>query len=191
MTSDRPSAEALLKQAAAIYDADPELRRAARAVAREGAGFTGGGRWMALALGKLRGVAAPTPEIPWERWGFFKYGLCTLACAPVLALCVATGQWAWALLMVVAFYAIEAQMVFLFPVLLDQAPEPLSRAREHTVRAGGTWRVMRTVWVLAAVMIFGGLAGRGFVRSWCLGCLAVAIWYELIHGRGAWQTDRR
>jgi hypothetical protein len=27
-------------------------------------------------------------------------------------------------------------------------------------------------------MLLGGLAGRGFVRSWCLGCLAVCLWYE-------------
>src|SRR5262249_37135522 len=26
--------------------------------------------------------------------------------------------------------------------------------------------------------LFGGLAGRGFLRSWCLGCLAVCLWYE-------------
>ncbi len=31
---------------------------------------------------------------------------------------------------------------------------------------------------LACTMLFGGLAGRGFLRSWCLGCLAVCIWYE-------------
>jgi hypothetical protein len=31
---------------------------------------------------------------------------------------------------------------------------------------------------LAAVMLFGGVVGRGFVRSWCLGCLAVVVWYE-------------
>ena len=37
---------------------------------------------------------------------------------------------------------------------------------------------MGTVLPLAAVMLFGGLIGKGFVRSWCLGCLAVCIWYE-------------
>jgi predicted MPP superfamily phosphohydrolase len=27
-------------------------------------------------------------------------------------------------------------------------------------------------------MLFGGLVGRGFLRCWCLGCLAVCLWYE-------------
>ena len=31
---------------------------------------------------------------------------------------------------------------------------------------------------LAAVMLLGGCIGRGFVRSWCVGCLAICIWYE-------------
>ena len=31
---------------------------------------------------------------------------------------------------------------------------------------------------VAGVMLFGGFAGRGFVRCWCLGCLAVCLWYE-------------
>jgi predicted MPP superfamily phosphohydrolase len=37
---------------------------------------------------------------------------------------------------------------------------------------------MRVVLPLACTMLFGGLAGRGFLRSWCLGCLAICIWYE-------------
>ena len=37
---------------------------------------------------------------------------------------------------------------------------------------------MRVVLALAFTMLFGGLVGRGFLRSWCLGCLAVCLWYE-------------
>jgi predicted MPP superfamily phosphohydrolase len=37
---------------------------------------------------------------------------------------------------------------------------------------------MRVVVPLACTMLFGGLAGRGFLRCWCLGCLAVCLWYE-------------
>ncbi|MSR56629.1 MAG: hypothetical protein EXS05_03015 [Planctomycetaceae bacterium] len=69
-------------------------------------------------------------------------------------------------------------MVFLFPLTLDQTPQPWRKSRQLTVESGGTLAVMGTVLPLAAVMLFGGLAGRGFVRSWCLGCLAVCIWYE-------------
>ena len=41
---------------------------------------------------------------------------------------------------------------------------------------------MLTVIRLASVMLFGGFLGGGFLRSWCLGCLAVAVWYEELRG---------
>ena len=50
------------------------------------------------------------------------------------------------------------------------------------MRAGGTLAVMAVVLPVAAVMLFGGFARQGFVRSWCLGCLAVCIWYEDLRG---------
>jgi predicted MPP superfamily phosphohydrolase len=31
---------------------------------------------------------------------------------------------------------------------------------------------------IAASMILGGFLGRGFLRSWCVGCLAILVWYE-------------
>ena len=43
---------------------------------------------------------------------------------------------------------------------------------------------MATVMPLAAVMLAGGFLGRGFVRSWCLGCLAVCLWYEHLRLEG-------
>jgi hypothetical protein len=76
------------------------------------------------------------------------------------------------------FYAVEAQMVFLFHLALDGSARPFADARCWTRRAGGTVAVMRVVVPLACTMLFGGLAGRGFLRSWCLGCLAVCLWYE-------------
>jgi hypothetical protein len=78
------------------------------------------------------------------------------------------------------FYAIEAQFVFLFPLALDGERTPFRAAWAWTRRAGGTLAVMRVVLPLAAVMLFGGLLGRGFVRCWCLGCLAVCLWYEAV-----------
>jgi uncharacterized protein len=69
-------------------------------------------------------------------------------------------------------------MVFLFPLALDGSVTPFRSAWVWTRRAGGTFAAMRVVLPLAAVMLFGGLVGRGFVRCWCLGCLAVCLWYE-------------
>src|SRR5207244_10397260 len=78
----------------------------------------------------------------------------------------------------VAFYAVEAQMVFLFPLALDGSARPFADAWRWTRHAGGTVAVMRVVVPLACTMLFAGLAGGGFLRSWCLGCLAVCLWYE-------------
>jgi predicted MPP superfamily phosphohydrolase len=110
--------------------------------------------------------------------GFIKYGLATSA-----ALAWAGGTWALGLYLlapfaVLVFYAIEVQMVFLFPLALDGGATPFRSARSWTRRAGGTIAAMRVVLPLAAVMLAGGLVGRGFVRCWCLGCLAVCLWYE-------------
>ena len=128
------------------------------------------------------------PARTWARWvatawfhalGLIKYAL---ACAAALGGAVAAvwlGAWPLAVLAVPLFYAVEAQGVFLFPLALDgEVRAPFRVARRWTVRAGGTWRVMATVMPLAAVMLAGGFVGRGFVRSWCLGCLAVCLWYE-------------
>src|SRR5262249_35884759 len=81
-------------------------------------------------------------------------------------------------LAILVFYAVEAQMVFLFPLALDGSARPFRAARAWTRRAGGTLAVLRVVLPLAGVMLLGGMAGRGFVRCWCLGCLAVCLWYE-------------
>jgi hypothetical protein len=92
------------------------------------------------------------------------------------------GTRAWVLLpgVVIIFYLVEAQMVFLFPLALDGSAHPIRESLVWTRAAGGTIPVMLTVMQLAAVMLFGGFFGRGFVRSWCLGCLAVVLWYEAL-----------
>ncbi|MEP6987616.1 MAG: hypothetical protein ABI970_18575, partial [Chloroflexota bacterium] len=53
-------------------------------------------------------------------------------------------------------------------------------SRSWTVKAGGTLNVMLIVMHLALVMLFGGFLGKGFVRSWALGCLSVVLWYEQV-----------
>jgi hypothetical protein len=110
--------------------------------------------------------------------GFFKYGLACLAAAIPVVPAIIWKQYASILLAIPLFYAVEVQMVFLFPVALDGSCSPFRDSLEWTARAGGTIAAMRIVMLLAVVMLFGGLAGRGFVRSWCIGCAAVCIWYE-------------
>jgi predicted MPP superfamily phosphohydrolase len=151
---------------------------------------------MRLALETVRGIPCPPQRGGYGRLGFTKYGLAAAA-----ALLWAGAAWALRLpllapLAVVVFYAIEAQMVFLFPLALDGSVRPFRTARAWTRRAGGTLAVLRVVLPLASVMLLGGLVGRGFGRCWCLGCLAVCLWYEDLRlqpvgAAGLARTDAR
>jgi hypothetical protein len=135
---------------------------------------------MSDAMAHVRGrpVSASLPRA--QALGLLKYAAALLAALGAWTLAARAGlpQMVGLLLPVVAFYAVEVQMVFLFPLALDGAPHLFRASRALTRKAGGTASVMGTVLVLAAVMLLGGLVGRGLVRCWCLGCLAVVLWYE-------------
>ncbi|MCE9637224.1 MAG: hypothetical protein K8T90_16075 [Planctomycetes bacterium] len=77
-----------------------------------------------------------------------------------------------------AFYAAEVQSVFAFPAALDGAARPLATSRSIVRSSGGTLRAVGIVVPIAAYMLGGGFLGRGFRRAWCVGCLAVLLWYE-------------
>jgi hypothetical protein len=120
-----------------------------------------------------------------------KYALAAAVALIPIGAALLSG-WLWLVLLCVpAFYAVEAQMVFLFPLAVDGHAHPLADSRAWTLRAGGTAAVMRVVLPLALTMLGGGLMGRGFIRSWCLGCLAVCIWYEELRIDSAPQVRRR
>ena len=176
-------ARALLARAAELYDR-PDLPLQTSAIGAARGGFASGAAWMGRALAVLREQAC-TEEEPsatarrYFHWlGTIKYGLAAGAALACLVIIVGLSL-AWlAPFAVLVFYGVEAQFVFLFPVALDGSRRPFRDARLWTRRAGGTLAVMRTVLPVACVMLGGGFMGRGFVRSWCLGCLAVCLWYE-------------
>lgn len=165
----------LLKRAAALYD-DPQTGLAARV--RPTQGFGGGGEWMRLALEALRGRSVPRVPAPFQFLGFAKYSLaCTALLAVWSGLFLGVPWWLLAPASVAAFYAVEVQFVFLFPLAIDGRKHPWRAARGMTERIG-TLNAMSVVLPLAAVMLAGGFLGKGFIRCWCLGCLSVVIWYE-------------
>ncbi len=173
------SARALLRQACAIYD-DPQLPFARAAAQTWRGGFASGAEWMRQILTHLRGRDVPTSPVPFQLLGVVKYGLATLGTLLFLAGVGVVGAWYLAGGLVLVFYAIEAQLVFLFPLAIDGSPDLFRTSRRWTRKAGGTVAVMIIVIQLAAMMIFGGFVGHGFVRSWALGCLAVVLWYEYL-----------
>jgi hypothetical protein len=187
--AERVRAGDLLRRARAVYDSSPALAGSAGAAWRTV--FASGGRWMREALGQLRD--APLPEAPanLNALGLIKYGLASAAALVPVALAVLLGQPPWLLLCVPAFYAVEAQMVFLFPLALDGERRPFRESLRWTARAGGTLAVMRVVLPVAGTMLFGGLVGGGVVRSWCVGCLAICLWYEELRGRAGESSPGR
>ncbi len=136
--------------------------------------FATGAAWMLRALEVVRGQSLPgLGRGNYHLLGLLKYGLAGLAAL----LCVAKG---YALLAPVAFYAVEAQFVFLFPLALDGARLPVLKSPGLTRKAGGTLRVMGTVMPIAWRMLSGVFRRAGVVESWCVGCLAVVLWYEQV-----------
>jgi hypothetical protein len=169
----------LLRQATVAFDA-PGTGLAESSWTAYRSGFRSGGRWMRQALEHLRGAPLAGPVSDLNALGLLKYGLASSAALLWVLLAFGLRLPLLGGLAVLVFYAVEAQMVFLFPLALEGDSHPFRSARRWTRRAGGTFQVMRVVLPLAGTMLFGGLAGQGFVRSWCLGCLAVCLWYEQI-----------
>lgn len=166
----------LLHRAALLFD-DPGCPLAKEARTAGKSLFASGADWMRHALEGVRGAPLAGGANNFNVLGCVKYGLASAGAGVCVALAWWNSPW-WLLGVVPVFYAIEAQFVFLFPLVLDGTPQPFRKARRWTKRAGGTLVVMGVVLPLAATMLFGGFCGRGFVRSWCLGCLAVCLWYE-------------
>lgn len=140
--------------------------------------FTLGARWMfdrlpAKEAATARGVAA-SPNFGW--YGCFKYGLSLLALA-------ASG---WALghlsllltpLAVLCFYVVEVHFLFLFPLLLDGAKNPLRTSIQATYRIG-LLSALLGVLPIGGYMLSGLLNQQHPFRRWHIGCLAVLLWYQ-------------
>ena len=176
LQAESSSVIGLLRDGAERFDASPLMQEAAQRSARRG--FQGGAEWTALALSEIRGTIAIAPRSGAVRLGLIKYGGATFAAALVAWVSVALGHLEILPIAVLAFYAVEAQGAFLFPAFADGAASPWARSRALVAAAGGTASVAARTLVIAFVMLFGGFAGRGFLRSWCIGCLAIVLWYE-------------
>jgi hypothetical protein len=171
-------AHRLLAQARTLYDNDdlPFAHLAQTQAWRSG--FVSGAEWMREVLSHLRRQPLQQVPIAYQRLGLLKYGAASIGALLYVSVFVSLGWWLLIPGSVLVFYAIEAQMVFLFPLAIDGHRQVFLTSWRWTRLAGGTWCVMNTVLCLAALMLFGGWFGQGFVRSWALGCLAVVLWYE-------------
>ena len=163
------SARRLLRAGIARYDRGDLVPRS-----DERTGFGGGARWMARAMGQTLDAAGTQRA---ARLATLKYGAALTAALVCGALASRLHLVAGLVAFVLAFYAVEVQGLFLLPLVVKGTPHPLSRSRSLVAASGGTARAVLAVLPIAAWMIFAGV-GRGFVRAWCEGCLAVIVWYE-------------
>ncbi|MBL8842590.1 MAG: hypothetical protein JNL90_13805 [Planctomycetes bacterium] len=192
-----PDAATLLARAACCYD-EPRFGLAAAARIAARGGFAGGAEWMRRALGAIRGES-PHGAARFTRLGVVKYALASgaalllpalalpLLALPAFASVVQTPLAAalrWLLLLMSlplasgAFYAVESRFVFAFPCAIDGDAVPLRASHRLLARTAAPLAAIRAVVRIAASMVVGGLLGRGFLRSWAIGCLAVLLWYE-------------
>ncbi len=142
--------------------------------ADERAGFGGGARWMARAMGQPLDDAGARRA---ARLATLKYGAALTAALVAGALASRLHLLLGLVAFVIAFYAVEVQGLFLLPLVVAGELSALSRSRRLIAATGGTARAVIAILPIAAWMIFAGV-GRGFVRAWCEGCLAVIAWYE-------------
>ena len=89
---ERVRAGDLLRRARALYDS-PSCDLAEAACGAWRGGFASGGRWMARALGQLRG--GPPPDVPrgMNALGLVKYGLAGAAALACVGLACLMGCW--------------------------------------------------------------------------------------------------
>ncbi|MDO6432784.1 hypothetical protein Q4E93_19410 [Flavitalea sp. BT771] len=140
--------------------------------------FPGGARWMYDRLNELDGGAIRPfdPEINYTLMGYLKYGICltgaSLAC------------W-WSLqydpfllpLSILVFYLLEVQFLFLFPLLIDGAKQPILSGIREVLRIG-VIRCLLTVIPLSIFMMTGLLRRKNNFHHWYIGCLSILIWYK-------------
>lgn len=171
------SAISLLKEAGEMYDQKQLIYAPPKSMVKND--FQAGAKWMHRCLETIRGERISYPEtVAFNVHGFVKNGVAGTLSMIVWGIGIATHSIPLILASTLVFYLIEVQMVFLFPLLIDQDPTPFQKSRHYVVRGGGTIKAMSVVMPISAFMMIGGLLGQGIVRSWCIGCLAVVLWYE-------------
>ena len=167
----------LLKEASRLYRDKLRPYEAKKRIWKND--FSAGADWMRNCLSQLRmNDLTKRNDIELNAAGMQKYGLAILPVLATLSLSIAAKSILLFCLGPVVFYLVEVQMVFLFPLLIDGEKHPFKASRDLVRSQGGTWEALRIVLPVSWTMVFGGFFGQGFVRCWCIGCLAVLLWYE-------------
>jgi hypothetical protein len=165
---------ALIIQSARQFDQQP--RQAQQLFSRHI--FASGARWMFenLPENEPETAAGFDAATNYGFYGCLKYGISLLAFAGAF---FALGKVSVLLtpLAVLFFYFFEVHFLFLFPLLLDKAKNPLLTSIKETYRIGLP-RALAWVFTIAVFMLSGLLNRQNPFRRWHIGCLSILLWYQ-------------
>jgi hypothetical protein len=140
--------------------------------------FTAGAAWICKRMNELdpENPRIFNPHVCYEWYGILKYGVALLAFG--ISVYGFMGiHWALLPLSVLAFYGFEILFLFLFPLLIDQKPNPLRSSFKMTY-AVGYLRALSVVVPIGLYMTIGLLRFKSPLYYWHVGCLAIVIWYD-------------
>jgi hypothetical protein len=143
--------------------------------------FPTGARWLYDRLNLLNGnidgnnTQVFNPRINYNLYGFLKYGICLLGCS-ITAWWLSKYSMLLMPLSIFVFYLLEAQLLFLFPLLIDNSPAPVVASIRTAFRIG-ILKCVFTVIPIAIFMIIGLFRKKDATRNWQIGCIAILIWY--------------
>lgn len=140
--------------------------------------FAAGARWMFEKLHENEPETTTVfdASINFSYYGYLKYGLSLLS---FLAAGFALGKVHLLLtpLAVLVFYVFEVHFLFLFPLLIDGAKNPIQTSIRQTYRIG-FGKALFWVFTIALYMLSGLLNHRNPWRKWHIGCLSIVLWYR-------------
>jgi len=168
------TAKALLKQGALQFDQQPS--QVQHVFSRHL--FTSGAQWM---FGKLPETESETAgrfnvATPFGLYGCYKYGISLLTFVGSF-LALEKVSMLLTPLAVLFFYVVEVHFLFLFPLLLDRAKNPILTSMRATYRIGFL-RALFGVLTIGVYMLSGLLNRHNPLRRWHIGCLSVILWYQ-------------
>jgi hypothetical protein len=139
--------------------------------------FPNGAAFMLSVLNKIRNTNTLfNVTIAYNFYGFLKYAISFLAFL-IAVLCSFKINVLLLPLSVFVFYTIEIHFLFLFPLLLDAAPNPICESIKMTYKIGFS-KCLFTVLPIGVFMVFGLLNFKKPLYNWYIGCISILIWYQ-------------
>ncbi|MFN7119989.1 MAG: hypothetical protein ACK4TA_24560 [Saprospiraceae bacterium] len=140
--------------------------------------FSLGAKWMHTRLQELRGydINEFTILSKYNLYGIIKY-LVLAGCLIITIVTLYRINITLLPLVILIFYFVEAHFIFLFPLLIDKAENPIKESVKLSYKIG-IIKAMCNVMPISFFMIIGLFNYKKPLRNWYLGCLAVLIWYE-------------